>query len=83
MARTSQPAKTCDTVVYVPSTEEPQVNKSAQEARVLVSTRVSTAGLKEIDAIAKAEGRTRADVVRRLLSEAVAARKRDAGRRGR
>lgn len=45
------------------------------ERRVLVNVRLSPDGLKAIDALAEAEDRTRSDMIRILLKEAVAARR--------
>lgn len=52
------------------------------DPRKMVAIRLSPAGLAEIDKIAEEEGRSRSDVIRRLLSEALAARAAKALRRG-
>lgn len=44
------------------------------EPRIQVTIRMSVAGVAAVDQIAKDEGRSHSDVIRRLLSEALAAR---------
>jgi hypothetical protein len=67
--------------VYVTETRKGQVKTPERDPRVVVSTRVSIEGRDAIDAIAAAEQRNRSDMVRILLSEAVAARQRGSGAR--
>lgn len=43
-------------------------------ARDMFSIRLNPEAVAQVEAIAAAEGRTRSDVIRRLLSEALAAR---------
>lgn len=48
--------------------------------RSQVVVRLSEAGLEQIDAYAVADGKTRSDVIRELLTEAIAARRKREGR---
>jgi hypothetical protein len=64
--------------VYVTRTKEAQVDPDISDVRVPVSTRISPAGVREIEDMAAAENRTRSTMIRILLQEAVARRRRAA-----
>lgn len=64
--------------VRVSDTEVRHVNPAGKDAgpskpqaRVHLSFRINASGLTQLDEIAKAEGRSRGDVIRRLLAEGI------------
>ncbi len=70
-------------VVYVTTRSPEQSNEStetgdqtASNAREVVSTRLSAAGTKAVDDMADAENRSRSQMLRILIHEAVTARRR-------
>lgn len=63
--------------VYVTVSPGQKVNQaSGSNARAIVSTRLSTAGVKAVDELAGEEDRTRSAMLRILIQEAVTARRR-------